>query len=238
MKTTASRTFPFRRLICFLGMMLVAFRLSAQPAVEGDDLFGQMDSLQEQMHIKITGLERIDNAAKVATHGSLEQQFEQLFAPYNHIISRNRKGQLEQVSIIGKKEPKETNRIVLPARLEGKHFIVSVSLSGDGRLWQNLDMMIDTGADLVVLPDSMIAQLGLADSPFRQQQMQTANGTTTARIGELQELKLAGETITHVAVAFVPDRLLGDTRLLGMSVLGRYQINIDDRLQLITLFKK
>jgi len=25
---------------------------------------------------------------------------------------------------------------------------------------------------------------------------------------------------------------------LGMSVLGRYQINIDDKTQLITLFKK
>ena len=44
--------------------------------------------------------------------------------------------------------------------------MVSVAISGNGSIWQTLDMIIDTGADLVVLPESMIAQLGLADSAF------------------------------------------------------------------------
>jgi predicted aspartyl protease len=68
--------------------------------------------------------------------------------------------------------------------------------------------------------------------------MQTANGTTVAKIGLLQELRIAGETIEQVEVAFIPDALLGKNSLLGMSVLGRYQLNIDDQSQLITLFKK
>ncbi|HAJ80627.1 MAG TPA: TIGR02281 family clan AA aspartic protease, partial [Fibrobacteres bacterium] len=49
---------------------------------------------------------------------------------------------------------------------------------------------------------------------------------------------IAGETVENVEVAFIPDSLLGKNSLLGMSVLGRYQINIDDKTQLITLFKK
>ena len=68
--------------------------------------------------------------------------------------------------------------------------------------------------------------------------MQTANGVTEAKIGKLQELRIAGETVENVEVAFIADQLLGKNCLLGMSVLGRYQINIDDKSQLITLFKK
>jgi clan AA aspartic protease (TIGR02281 family) len=116
--------------------------------------------------------------------------------------------------------------------------MVSVAISGNGSIWQTLDMIIDTGADLVVLPESMINQLGLADSTFTRQKMQTANGMTEAKIGMLQELRIAGETLENVEAAFIPDSLLGKNRLLGMSVLGRYQINIDDKSQLITLFKK
>lgn len=68
--------------------------------------------------------------------------------------------------------------------------------------------------------------------------MQTANGVVDAKIGLLQELSIAGETVENVEVAFIADQLLGENKLLGMSVLGRYQVNIDDKAQLITLIKK
>jgi clan AA aspartic protease (TIGR02281 family) len=226
------------QLFVMMLMTVLALNVHAQNRLEGDDLFGQLQTLQEQMHIKITGLERIQNEEKIVLRGNLEQQLAQLLTAYNHITNRNPKGQIEQVVIINKKQKTETQQIVLPTRSEGKHLIVSVSLSGDGRIWQTLDMIVDTGADLVVLPESMIPQLGLAGSPFTRQKMQTANGTTVARVGMLQELKIAGETLANVEVAFIADPLLGGSRLLGMSVLGRYQINIDDQSQSVTLFRK
>jgi aspartyl protease family protein len=219
-------------------LLLLALNAHAQNTEDADDLFQQIQSLQSQMNIQITGLERIQNEEKVITSGSLEQQIQQLLATFNHIISRNAKGQIERIVIINKKQKPEVNRIVLPTSLQGNHFMVSVAISGNGRIWQTLDMIIDTGADLVVLPESMIDQLGLADSTFTRQQMQTANGMTEAKIGMLQELKIAGETVENVEVAFITDRLLGKNSLLGMSVLGRYQINIDDKSQSITLFRK
>ncbi len=226
------------RLLAISSLVLIALNAHAQEAEDADDLFNQIQSLQSRMNIKITGLERIQNEEKVMTSGSLEQQIEQVLASYNHIISRNAKGQIERIVIIHKKQKPEVNRIVLPTTLQGNHFMVSVAISGNGSLWQTLDMIIDTGADLVVLPESMIDQLGLADSTFSRQKMQTANGMTEAKIGMLQELKIAGETVENVEAAFIPDPLLGKNSLLGMSVLGRYQINIDDKTQLITLFKK
>jgi clan AA aspartic protease (TIGR02281 family) len=225
-------------LIAISSFVLFASSAHAQDTEDTGDMFQQIQSLQSRMDIQITGLERIQNGEKVMTSGSLEQQIEQLLASYNHIISRNTKGQIERIVIINKKQKTEPGRIVLPTSLQGNHFIVSVAISGNGSVWQNLDMIIDTGADLVVLPESMIDQLGLADSTFTRQKMQTANGTTEAKIGMLQELKIAGETVENVKAAFIPDSLIGKNSLLGMSVLGRYQINIDDKTQLITLFKK
>ncbi len=207
-------------------------------AEDADDLFSQIQALQNQNNIQVTGLERIQNGEKILTNGNLEQQIKQLFAGYNHVVSRNTKGQIERIVIINKKQKRKENRIVLPTSLQGNHHVVSVALSGNGRIWQTLDMVIDTGADLVVLPESMIDQLGLGDSKFTVTKMQTANGLADAKIGMLQEMKIAGETVENVEVAFIPDPLLGENRLLGMSVLGRYQINIDDKAQLVTLIKK
>jgi clan AA aspartic protease (TIGR02281 family) len=240
MKPTDYRIFITKslRLTALSWLVLLALSAQAQEAEEASDLFTQIQSLQNRMNIQITGLERIQNEAKVITRGSLEQQLEQLLASFNHIISRNAKGQIESIVIINKKQKTEDQRIVLPTTLQGNHHMVSVDISGNGQLWQTLDMIIDTGADLVVLPESLIAQLGLQDSTFTRQKMQTANGTTEAKIGKLQELRIAGETLEQVEVAFIPDSLLGKNSLLGMSVLGRYQINIDDQSQLITLFKK
>lgn len=226
------------RLIAISCLVLIALNTQAQEGEKADDLFEQIQSLQSRMNIQITGLERIQNEEKVMASGSLEQQIEQVLASYNHIISRNTKGQIERIVIINKKQKSEADRIVLPTSLQGNHFMVPVAISGNGGIWQTMDMIIDTGADLVVLPETMIAKLGLTDSSFSRKKMQTANGITEAKIGILQELKIAGETVENVEAAFIPDALLGKNSLLGMSVLGRYQINIDDKSQLITLFKK
>jgi aspartyl protease family protein len=223
------------RLLLVYSLVLNTLNTYAQDA---DDLFTQIQTLQNQNNIQVTGLERIQNADKVIASGNLEQQVQQLFAGYNHIVSRNKKGKIERVVIINKKQKRKDDRIVLPTSPQGNHFTVSVSLSGDGRVWQTLDMVIDTGADLVVLPESLIDQLGLSDSKFTIGKMQTANGMVDAKVGLLQEMRIAGETIENVEVAFIADPLLGENKLLGMSVLGRYQVNIDDKAHLVTLIRK
>ena len=225
----------YLRLLLIPCLVLMALNARAENA---DDLFSQIQALQNQHKILITGLERIQNTGKVMTSGNLEQQIKQLFAGYNHVVSRNKKGQIERIVILNKKQQRKDNRIVLPTSVQGNHVTVSVSLSGDGRVWQTLDMVIDTGADFVVLPESMIAQIGLTDSKFTIAKMQTANGVVGAKTGLLEEVKIAGETIENVEVAFIADQLLGENKLLGMSVLGRYQVTIDDKAQLITLIRK
>lgn len=225
------------RFIVRYSLVVIAFCVQAQDAENVDDLLSQIQSLQSRMNIQITGLEKIGNEQKVSVRGSLDQQLRQALTSYNHIISRNTKGQIEQVVIINKKQKTDTDRIVLPTRYQDGHFLVSISVSGNGALWQTLDMIIDTGADLIVLPESMIDDLGMADNTFTPRKMQTANGEVNAKIGTLQEVRIAGETLANVDAAFIADHLLANNSLLGMSALGRYKLIIDDQSHLITLFK-
>jgi len=227
-----------RNVILSIFLAFMTLNAQAQDIDNSEDLLQQILSLQSQMGIKMTGLDRIQKEEKIPSGGSEEQQLEQLLRTYNHIISRDEKGQIDRVIIVNKKQKSESERIILPTTQQGNHFIVSVALSGANSHWNTLDMIIDTGADLVVLPESMIPLLGLENSSFSHKKMQTANGTADAKIGLLQEMKLAGETLVNVEVAFIADALLGNNRLLGMSVLGRYQLNIDEQAKLITLIKK
>jgi len=226
------------RLVAFSTIVLTALSSHAQVTDTDKDLFDQILSLQSQMNIKIIGLDRIQNESGIKTRGDLEQQMEQLLTSFNHIVSRDAKGRVERIVIVNKKQKTEDRHIVLPTSHQGNHFIVSVDISGNGSNWETMDMVIDTGADVVVLPESMIARLGLSHSTFSSRKMQTANGTTDAKVGFLNAVKIAGETLDNVQVAFIADALLGTNKLLGMSALGRYQINIDDSTQLVTLVKK
>ena len=231
--TTPITKFLRLPVLCFL-----AANAFAQTDDHADDLVGQIQSLQRQSGIRIEGLDKIQDDSQVNISGDTERQIKQLLAAYNHITVRNKKGKIDRIVILNKKQKPKDNRIVLPTKYQGSHFIVNVGISGDGKVWQDVDMVIDTGADLVVLPESMIGQIGLSGVTFIPTKMQTANGVADAKIGLLKELKIAGETVENVEVAFVADRLLGENKLLGMSVLGRYQLNIDDNNQLITLIKK
>jgi aspartyl protease family protein len=226
------------KFLCACSLMLIVLNALAENTDKSENLLTQIQSLQNQTGIQIEGLDKIQNDIKASSNGNSEQQIKQLFADYNHISIRNKKGKVERIVILNKKQPQKDNRIVLPATRQGSHFTVETAISGDGRIWQNVDMVLDTGADLVVLPESMIAAIGLSGGTFTPAKMQTANGEADAKIGILKELRIAGEIVENVEVAFVEDRLLGESRLLGMSVLGRFQLNIDDKNQLITLIKK
>jgi len=170
--------------------------------------------------------------------GSLEQQLEKALASYNHVISRDLKGKIEKIVIINRKQKTDNGHIVLPTRTEGGHLLVSLAVSGSGAYWETVEMIIDTGADVIVLPASMIAKLGIDEGTLAPRIMQTANGKADAKIGKLQGVRIEGEILEDVDVAFVDDALLSNKGLLGMSALGRYKLVIDNESRLVTLIKK
>jgi aspartyl protease family protein len=84
---------------------------------------------------------------------------------------------------------------------------------------QQTRFLVDTGADLVAIPDYQAAQLGITVRPdaFRPM-LQTASGTADGAAVELDRLDVAGASLTHVHAVVVRGL---ETILLGQSALKR-----------------
>jgi aspartyl protease family protein len=161
-------------------------------------------------------------------------------------------GKIERVIILGPKVPVEAplvtaesvpggdkdGDIVVHTIRQGTAHAVQASLEGENGRRISRILVVDTGADFVVLPASLLPQLGLPAGAMQQREIQTANGKVSARIGKLPALWLGDTRIAGVQAAFLDDANLGDNALLGMSVLGRYRMTMDDQHRLLTLGRK
>jgi aspartyl protease family protein len=169
-----------------------------------------------------------------------------LLEAFDHVIVQSPQGGVERVLILGEKTPytppspasapdgaagdtgAPAGEIVLDTQRIGSSHAVTLTLEGEkGRRVQRV-LVVDTGADYVVLPSSLIGQLGIAPAALHPQQVQTANGPTDAVLGTLPAVWLKDQRVTGVGVAFIEDGRLGGNALLGMSLLGRFRFTMDD----------
>jgi clan AA aspartic protease (TIGR02281 family) len=181
-----------------------------------------------------------------------------LLEGFDHIIVQSPGGGVERVLILGAKVPytppppaapqsppapettnaNPTSEIVLDTRRVGSSHTVSLTLEGENGRRVQRSLLVDTGADYVVLPNSLITQLGLSPNKLRSQSVQTANGNVDASLGTLPAVWLKDQRVTGVAVAFIDDGRLGGNALLGMSLLSRFKLTIEDEQNRLRLDKK
>ena len=102
------------------------------------------------------------------------------------------------------------------------HFRVDARIDG-----RSIDLIVDTGASLVVINESSAARLGIfpraSDYTGRSQ---TANGAGKFAPVRLSRVEIDGITVRDVDAAVKPDELL-KTDLLGMSFLSRVKWSYD-----------
>ena len=163
-------------------------------------------------------------------------QLKLLLSNFNYIMTHSIKGQVEKVVITGKKLPKQRG-VTIDTERRGNHHMIQGIISGLNPDRIEVAFMIDTGADYIALPESMLEPLGIPTSSLKKIYLQTANGKITGNLGRLKSVEIGNEVIKNVAAAFLPDKALNGTKLLGMNVLGRYQITLDDKQQTMTLIK-
>lgn len=124
----------------------------------------------------------------------------------------------------------------------GPHHIIRAALIGPNGHTELMSFIVDTGATDMVLPASMIAKLGFRESELEPMGVQTANGVAEAQRGFLRSLELGGidehDVLKHVPVVFLGDDETGGYALMGMSVLGRYNVTIEDAEDQIILVKR
>jgi clan AA aspartic protease (TIGR02281 family) len=240
-------------------LWLVLFAATAgaaqvEVARELEQLMAQYGFEMKAVHLDITR-----DAMGRAEGADLLPRLRMLLEGFDHVIVQSPAGRVERVIIIGakvpytppavaaeapkdpsgeEKPPDGEGEITLETQRIGVSHAVTATLEGDsGRRIQRI-LLVDTGADYVVLPASLIPQLGVPADRLRAQQVQTANGPVDAQLGTLAALWFEDKRITGVDVAFIADDRLGGNALLGMSILGRFRVTIDDEHNRLVLAGK
>lgn len=227
------------KLILATGLIMQNFFVADLALAErSQSLTGQVKSLAEQHHFKVKGLSKLEEQNGLPVTGELEEQLDQLLIEYNHILIRGDNSKLEKLIIIDKKLDRDHAGLQVPIFVKNGQFLVNVSIKGNDNQWLDHEMVIDTGANLVVLPESSIDLLNMSVDDMETSQLQTVNGKVVAYMSQLPGIAVGDETAEQVPVAFVKDDLMGTSGLLGMSFLGLFRFSIDDELDTLTLKKK
>lgn len=227
-----------------ISQLILGYPNRAYGAVNDFDetLQDELKAIATKHDILIKGLDKIrEISARPLIQGSLQEQLQSLLINFNYVFIHDAAdSSIKEVLILSQKKaaPEIPDQIILNTTRKGNHHLVQVAVQGPNYASIGVSLLVDTGASLVVLPASIIPRLGFSSGQLENQKIQTANGLLDANIGQLNSLKIGAAIIYGVNVAFIADNLLGANGLLGMNVLGRYLVTINDQQNLITLSRQ
>lgn len=195
-----------------------------------------LENLAQKHKFSVSGLHLLKDEAANATGGNLRDQLKSLLQDYNYLVSEGKAGRITQIIITSEKAPRTNSPYVRTTRV-GAHHQVEANLTGPGGS-KSLKLIVDTGASSIVLPSSMIPELGFQPDDLSNGKSHTANGMAPVRIGTLRTVQVGNVTANDVKVAFIDNKRLGETMLLGMSFLERFKVIIDDANSEMVLIAK
>lgn len=225
--------------LLFVGKVLVVSLLAFHAVGEESDsaLASELKRLSQEFDFTIQGLDKTVSSPLYPARGDLRARLQRLLADFSYVMMQGPDDRVSRVIIVNQKRARPPNpgHILLNTERRGAHHTIQATILGEGRASIDVPLLVDTGASLVVLPTSMIEDLGIDPKVCRPHVVHTANGEVSAKIARIRGVQLGSQIVPDVDVAFIDDHLLGGNRLLGMSVLGRYQMTIDDTENLIIL---
>jgi aspartyl protease family protein len=218
-------------------------------AAEQVEVSYELERLAEEYGFAVLGLEKTEESFGRAEGEELYLRLRRLLENFDHVIVQSPTGAVDRVIVLGVKVPfvpspptsvpdDEDTDIRMETQRHGSQHLVRVSLDGKGATKIQRELQVDTGSDYLVLPVSLIEALGVDKESLKAKEMQTANGKVQAQVGTLPSLWLGNHRIRNVETAFLDDEKLAGNGLLGMSVLGRYKLTIDEEGNSITLGRK
>jgi aspartyl protease family protein len=218
---------------------------------EDPSLAEQLRQLAQQHHFVLKGDEHTEDFPASDASGPLPQRLKRMLWGFNFILINPPDRKIERLIILGRKgapppppvsqtefEDSGAKAVVLETGGSARQSTVEATLIGPHGASEQTRLIVDTGATSVVLPESMIQRLGINSRTLRSQQIHTANGVTNGQVGQLHAMRLGDEVIRNIEVAFINDASIGNKALLGMSVLSRYKIVLDDSAKTLTLLPK
>jgi aspartyl protease family protein len=218
-------------------MLLVA----GFPAYSDGSLRDSIETAARDGGFAVEGLERLGAEPAETVQGRQMERLRTLLRDYNYLAIESSPGVLQRLVIASRKtgdRPGSADKAHVNTTRVGAHHQVETTLAGPNGVGKTLALIIDTGASTLVLPTSMIAELGFGPTDLRDGLSQTASGTVPVKLADLRWVRVGAVAAQRVPVSFIDDTKLQGSMLLGMSFLQRFRITIDDaRNELILLVK-
>jgi aspartyl protease family protein len=235
MKFTIPFPYPSRRLSAILGALLLA-----SAPVRADSLRARLEALAAEARFTVEGAERLGPEEVPPATGSPAERIRSLLRDYNHLVV-GPAGAIEKVLITSRKDGSAqgsaSSAYVKTTRL-GPHHQVEAWIAGPNAVSRPVNLLVDTGATTVVLPESMMKPLGFDPDALREGTSQTARGRVPIKTGILPAVRVGAVSAAGVEVSFIADRHLNGSMLLGMSFLKRFRMTIDDDRGELILFAR
>lgn len=224
----------------FLSALLACFVVSAQAAPL--TVREQLSALANQQGFVVEGLSRLQKEpAPTLEQGTAAEQIKDLLRDYNYLAIERRPGVIEKILITSRKSDsgaKSADSAYIATTRLGAHHQVQAMLAGPNAVAKTVTLLIDTGASTLVLPASMIPELGFSPDTLRKSVSQTASGTVPIQVGTLASVRIGAVALDNVEVGFIADQKLNGAMLLGMSFLGKFRMTIDDARNELVLIAK
>ncbi len=223
-----------------LPMALALWGAPFEIASAAGSLRAEMARLSRQHGFPVGGLEVLGEETAQVPAGTLLDRIKSMLQGYNFVLVEDGNGGVRRLYVTSAKQlaADSPQQHVVYLQRHGRQQVISAVLTGSAGNSIQTQLIVDTGANHVVLPVSMIAALGLDENGLEEGWSQTANGRVRARFGQLRELRLGSATARDVAVSFIADDRLGGAQLLGMSFLGRFEVTLDPRAARLVLVEK
>lgn len=205
----------------------------ASASLAATTLQDQLRELGAQQGFVVEGLGRLGDEPAGNGEGSVQDQIRHLLQGYNYLVTQSSPGVIGKIRIISRRGETAAAKgsagsAYVQTQRVGAHHQVDVVLVGPNSVARTLPLMIDTGATTLVLPTSMMPELGFTPEDLHEGTSQTASGNVAVKLGLLRNVRVGAVSADNVEVSFIEDSKLKGNRLLGMSFLQRFKMTIDD----------
>ncbi len=230
---------PSRKIWPLTAAFIAILLFAPGTRVQAETLRSQLETLAQETGVRIEGLDRVGNEPPRQNEGDVAQRIKALLADYNFMIV-GQNGRIERVTITSLKNiaPKPKSSGTVKTQRMGAHHQVTATLNGPNDIDVAVSLLVDTGATTLVLPVSMIRQLGFSQESLQDGISQTAAGSIPVKTGVLKSVRVGDVLTENVPVSFISDQKLNGARLLGMSFLNRFRFSLDDENSELQLMPK
>ena len=164
----------------------------------------------------------------VGENGSIHftDKFRSIPQKYRHNVEKRifRSAQKATHHLTARSQPvSSAQKIVIPLTRNGNLIIVDGTVNGR----DTIKFILDTGAELTLIPRSLVQQLAISLDSSIATPVTGIGGTIIAPRVKIGSLKVGAAEVRNLDVVIIENALLTGQGLLGGNFLGKFRVDID-----------